>query len=127
MKQNENIDQLIREALTEDEQALFNSYDEQNILQKFGGLFQGKMKWLNVISMSAQFIMFGLAVYFGYRFFTSDGVNEMVQFGLGTFLLMLAVTAIKFFHFMEMNKNSVIREIKRMELQLSLLASKLKD
>lgn len=127
MKQNENIDQLIKEALTEDEQALFNSYDEQNMLQKFGGLFQGKMKWLNAMGMVVQFIMFGLAIYLGYRFFNTTDMVEMIQFGFGTGLLMMAVTGIKFFQFMEINKNAVIREIKRMELQVSLLAGKLKN
>lgn len=126
MKQNENIDQLIKEALTEDEQALFNEYDEQNMLQKFGGLFQGKMKWLNAMGMVVQFILFGFAIYLGYRFFNTTEVVEMFRFGLGTFLLMMAVTGIKFFQFLEINKNEVIREVKRMELQVSLLAGKLK-
>ncbi len=125
MKKNDEIDQLIKEALSEDERALFNTYDEQNILQKFGGLFEGKMKWLNAISMAAQFIMFGFAVYCVYRIFVAQDNTEMIQFGIATFVLMMAVTGIKFFHFMEMNKNAVIREIKRVELQVSMLASKL--
>lgn len=127
MKQNNDIDQLIKEALTDDEQALFNSFEEQNMLQKFGGLFQGKMKWLNVMGMIVQFIMFGLAVYLGYRFFNTSDPVEMIQFGFGTALLMMAVTGIKFFHFMEINKNEVTREIKRLELQVSILAGKLKE
>lgn len=127
MKKNQDIDLLIKEALTADEQELFNSYDEQNIVQKFGGLFQGKMGFLNGLAMVFQFIMFGVAVYLGYRFFNTTETMEMIQFGLGTLILMMAVTAIKFYHFMEINKNTVIREVKRMELQLSILASKLKD
>lgn len=126
MKKNEEIDQLIKEALSADERELFNSYDEQNILQKFGGLFEGKMKWLNGMSMAIQFIMFGVAVYCVYRIFNAADTMEMVQFGIATFVLMMAVTAIKFFHFMEMNKNAVIREIKRVELQVSMLSSRLK-
>ncbi|MEO9482980.1 MAG: DUF6768 family protein [Ekhidna sp.] len=125
MKKNDEIDQLIKEALSEDERALFNTYDEQNILQKFGGLFEGKMKWLNGMSLAVQFIMFGIAVYCVYRFFNAPDTAEMIQYGVGAFLLMMAVTAIKFFHFMEMNKNTVIREIKRVELQVSMLASKM--
>lgn len=127
MKKNDEIDQLIKEALSEDERALFNTYEEQNVLQKFGGLFEGKMRWLNGISMVAQFIMFGFAVYCVYRLFNASDTTQMIQFGIGTFILMMAVTAIKFFHFMEMNKNTVIREIKRVELQVSMLAGKLND
>ncbi|MFK7954025.1 MAG: DUF6768 family protein [Ekhidna sp.] len=127
MKQNENIDELIKEALTDDEQVLFNSFEEQNVLQKFGGLFQGKMKWLNTLTFIIQFVMTVFAFYFGYRFFTAVDTIQMIQFGAGVMLLMIAISMLKLFHIMEMNKNATIREIKRMELQLSLLASKLKD
>lgn len=122
---NDEIDQMIKEALTEDEKALFNTYDEQNMLQMFGGLFQGKMKWLNAMTVVVQVIMFGFAIYFGYRFFGTTDVVEMIQFGSGCFFTMLAVSMLKMFHFMEMNKNATIREIKRMELQISILANKL--
>ena len=122
---NDEIDQMIKEALTDDEKELFNTYDEQNMLQMFGGLFEGKMKWLNAMTVVVQVVMFGFAIYFGYRFFGTTEVVEMIQFGAGCFLTMLSVSMLKIFHFMEMNKNATIREIKRMELQLSILANKL--
>jgi hypothetical protein len=124
---NEDIDQLIKEALSEDEQALFNSFEEQNMLQKFGGLFQGKMKWLNILTIIIQLAMTAFAFYFGYRFFGATDVVQMIQFGAGVMLLMIAISMLKIFHLMEMHKNTTIREIKRLELQVSLLAGKLKD
>ncbi len=127
MKKNEEIDQMIKEALSEDEKALFNDYDEQNMLQMFGGLFQGKMKWLNAMTVVVQVVMFGFAIYFGYRFFGTKDVVEMIQYGAGCFLTILSVSMLKMFHIMEMNKNATIREIKRMELQLSILVTKLKN
>lgn len=122
---NDEIDEMIKEALSEDEKALFNTYDEQNMLQMFGGLFQGKMKWLNAMTVVVQVVMFGFAIYFGYRFFGTADVIEVIQFGAGFFLTMLSVSMLKLFHIMEMHKNATIREIKRMELQLSILANKL--
>jgi hypothetical protein len=124
---NEDIDQLIKEALSEDEQALFNSFEEQNMLQKFGGLFQGKMKWLNILTIIIQLAMTAFAFYFGYHFFGATDVVQMIQFGAGVMLLMIAISMLKIFHLMEMHKNTTIREIKRLELQVSLLAGKLKD
>lgn len=123
---NEDIDQLIAQALSEDEAALFQSYEEQNLFQMFGGLFQGKMKWLNAMTVVVQAIMFGFAIYFGYLFFGATEVAEMIQFGAAFFLLVMAVSMLKLFHIMEMNKNANIREIKRLELQVSLLAGKMK-
>ena len=124
--QNEDLDNLLKEALTDDEAALFHAYDEQNVLQQFGSMFHGKMKWINIGTLVIQFILFGLAVYLGYRFFTTSEVFEMIQFGAGVVLLMLMIGMLKLFQFMEMNKNATIREIKRLELQVSLLSSSLK-
>jgi len=123
---NEDIDQLIEQALSADEAALFNSFEEQNMLQKFGGLFKGKMKWLNTLTVFIQLVMTVLAFYFGYHFFNATDVTQMIQFGAGVMLLMIAISVLKIFHLMEMHKNTTIREIKRLELQVSLLAAHFK-
>lgn len=125
MKQNNEIDQMIKEALSQEEQELFNSYEEQDMFGMIGGLFQGKMKWLNAITVVIQIALVGFAVYFGYKFFTAESMLEMVRFGGIFFTLLIAMTTLKIFHMMEMNKNSITREIKRVELQVSVLAGKL--
>lgn len=126
-KEKDEIDQLIEQALSHEEAEYFHQLDEQNLIEQFGGLFRGKMKWINVMTVIVQVIMFGFAVYFGYRFFTTTDLIESIRFGSGAFFLMMAVTMLKMYHWMEMNKNATIREIKRMELQMSLLAKKMKD
>lgn len=123
--ENEEIDRLIEEVLTKEEATYFHELDEQDLFQKFGGLFQGKMKWINLMTVVVQVIQFGFAVYFTYRFFTTTDIVEMIRFGSGAFFLMMTVTVLKIYHWMEINKNATIREIKRMELQVSVLADKL--
>ncbi|MEQ9402417.1 MAG: hypothetical protein RIM99_02425 [Cyclobacteriaceae bacterium] len=120
----EEIDQLIEKALTDEEAEFYHKLDEQNLFEKFGGLLQGKMKWITLMTFIVQFVQFGFAIYFGYRFFNTTDIGEMIQFGAGASLLMMAVGMLKLFHWMEMNKNDTIREIKRLELQVSLLAGK---
>ncbi|MEQ9466808.1 MAG: DUF6768 family protein [Ekhidna sp.] len=124
--EKEEIDHLIEQALTQEEAEFYHKLDEQNLIEKFGGLFQGKMKWINVMSMVFQFIIFGIAVYCGYRALYAIDTTQMLQFGIGAFLAMMAVSFLKMYHFMEMNKNAVIREIKRLELQVSVLSKSLK-
>ena len=126
MKKNEEIDQLIKEALSADEKELFDTYDEQNLLQMMGGLFRGKLWWLNTLTIIVQFVVFGFCIYFTYRFFTASETSELIQFGLGIVVTMISITYIKVFHLMEMNKNATIREMKRLELQISILSSTLK-
>ena len=124
--EKEEIDRLIEQALTEEEAEFYHKLDEQSLPEMVGGLFQGKMKWLTILTLIIQMIMFGAAVYCVYRFFTTSILEQMIQFGAGFFFFMMATGMLKLFHWMQMDKNAIIREIKRMELQVSLLASKLK-
>lgn len=90
-----------------------------------GGLFQGKMKWITIMTMVIMLFLFGGAVYCAVQFFQSEDLREMIVWGAGSFLLMFAVSFLKLFHWMQMDKNAIMREIKRIELQLAALNSKL--
>ncbi|MEP5610971.1 MAG: DUF6768 family protein [Cyclobacteriaceae bacterium] len=125
--EKEEIDRLIEQALTEEEAVFYHKLDEQNIFEMFGGLFQGKMKWLTILTLIIQLVMLGAAVYCGIGFFNATDPVQAIQFGACVFFLMMAIGTLKIFHLMEMNKNATIREIKRMELQVSVLAGRLKD
>ena len=125
--EKEEIDRLIEQALTEEEAAFYHKLDEQNIFGMIGGLFQGKMKWLNILTLIIQLIMLAAAVYCGIGFFNAADPVQAIQFGAGVFFFMIAIGTLKMFHIMEMNKNATIREIKRMELQVSVLAGRLKE
>ncbi len=125
--EKEEIDQLIEQALTEEEAEFYHKLDEQNLLEMVGGLFKGKLKWLTVMTFFVQLIMFGLAIYFVYRFLNTSDLAWMLKFGAGAFFCMMSVGMLKLFHWMEMHKNVLIREMKRMELQVSILAGKLKE
>ena len=125
--EKEEIDRLIEQALTEEEAKFYHKLDEQNLIEMFGGLLQGKMKWLTIMTVIVQFIQFGFGIYFGYRFFNSTELVDLIQFGAGASILLMSVGLLKIFHWMEMNKNATIREIKRLELQVSLLAGRSKE
>ncbi|MBV6647415.1 MAG: hypothetical protein KI790_18295 [Cyclobacteriaceae bacterium] len=123
--EKEEIDQLIEQALSEEEAALYHKLDEQSLMGMMGGLFQGKMKWLNTLTIIAQLVMSGFAVYFAIKFFYADDLKEMIKLGASGFFFILSVVYLKTFHLMEIEKNAIIREVKRLELQISVLASNL--
>ena len=60
---NENIDKIIKEALTQEEAKFYDELDEQNLFQMIGGLFQGKMKWIMLLMNIIMVIFFGLFIY----------------------------------------------------------------
>ncbi len=126
MKTNmEDIDKLIKETLTREEAKFYDQLDEQNAFQMILGLFNGKNKWLLVMMNIMTLIFFGLFVYCIVQFFSTDDTNELIKWGAGGLTFLLGVSILKVFAWMQMDKNALLREIKRLELQVSSLSGKL--
>lgn len=126
-KEFEEVDQLIKEALTTEEAKFYDHLDEQNMLQMFGGIFDGKNKWLIVIMNVMTFVALGFLIYCIVQFVNAEDTNLLIKWGLGGMVCAMVMSMIKIFMWMQMDKNSIIRELKRLELQVSVLASKLSN
>ena len=120
----EKIDELIKEALTEEESKFYDNLEEQNVFQMLGGVFQGKNKWIMVLLNFVMLVAFGFLIYSVIQIFNTDVTNELIMWSLAIVTLLLMVSMLKMFVWMQMDKNSIKREIKRIELQISTLSSK---
>jgi len=121
----EKIDALIKEALTKEEAKFYSDLDEQNLLQMLGDLFQGKMKWFIWVINIVSILSFGFFIYCTIQFFNTNITNELITWGIaGTFCMML-ISMLKIYVWNQMDKNSLKRELKRIELQISFLANKM--
>ena len=128
MKQSEkDIDALIREALSQEEAEILERLGEQSLPEMVTGLFRGKRRWLAVLSMTSQTVFFVLAIYTAVEFFGAAEIRDMLIWGAAFYFCVLASMANKLWSWMEMNRNSVTREIKRLELQIAHLASELRE
>jgi hypothetical protein len=126
MKTNmEDIDQLIKETLTQEEAKFYEDLDEQNVLEMIFGLFKGKNKWIMYMMNFMTLVFFGLFIYCTVQFFNTDVTNEMIKWGVGGLVFLLGVSMLKVFAWMQMDKNALLREMKRLELQVSSLATKI--
>lgn len=114
-----NLDKAIEEALGAEDRALFAEYDEQGLFGQVGGLFTGKLGFVNAMSALAQIVMFVGAFYAATQFLAEDELLAMVRWGALSGLLMLAVGFIKLMQWEQMQANRILREIKRVELQLA--------
>jgi hypothetical protein len=123
-KEFEEVDQLIKEALTHEEAKFYDHLDEQNMLQMFGGMFDGKNKWLIVIMNVVTFVALGFLIYCIVQFINAVETNMLIKWGAGGMVCILMMSMIKVFMWMQMDKNSIIRELKRLELQVATLSSK---
>ena len=59
----DELDDKIRDALGEQDQALMTHFEEQGLLGQLGGLFKGKMAWLSIIIIIIGTILTIIAVY----------------------------------------------------------------
>jgi len=123
----EEIDKLIKETLTQEEAKFYDSLDEQNIFQMLFGLFKGKNAWINILLNVMILVFFAFLIYSGIQFFNAETTNDLVKWGFGSFTLLFCITTLKLYAWMQMDKNAILREMKRLELQVMSLSGKMSD
>lgn len=128
MKTNmEEIDKIIKETLTKEEAKFYDTLEEQNILQMVLGIFKGKNKWIMYMMNLMTLVFFGLFIYCMVQFFNAEMLKDLLKWGFGSLVFLFGVSMLKVFAWMQMDKNALLREMKRLELQISSLSGKLSD
>ena len=120
----EDIDELIKESLTKEEAEFYDYLEEQNLLEMVEGLFHKKNRWFMILMNIVQIIGFIMFVYCLVQFFGTEATNELIKWGAGGFVFLLMSSYLKLFSWMQMDKNVLLREMKRLELQISSIAAK---
>jgi hypothetical protein len=120
----DQLDQMIDAALDEEERKLLRDIGEEPgyFAQAFG-LFSGKLGWVTWLVMAAQVLMFATAVYLAVRFFNAQDTLEALKWGLPSGVLLIQALLIKLTLWPSLQANRVIREVKRLELQLARMNS----
>ena len=125
MKNNkEEIDQIIKDSLTQEEAKFYEELEEQNLLNKIGGVFKGKVGWLVIIMNILSLVALGFFIYCTVEFLNTDNTNELIKWGAGAIYSVLFICMIKIYFWQAMHKNDMLREMKRLELQIAALAGK---
>jgi K+-sensing histidine kinase KdpD len=128
MKTNmEDIDKLIKDTLTAEEAKFYDDLEEQNLLQMISGIFSGKNSWIVYMMSIVQVIFFGLFIYCAIQFFKVEATNDLIKWGIFGTVALIGSCMLKLFSWMQMDKKAIIREIKRLELQVSSLSGKISD
>jgi len=117
-----SIDERIRSVLED----RGSEVDELKLEEKslFGMLFRvftgGLARWA-AFAMVLTFAIFGLTIWCSYEFFTAATVDDRVFWGVLALAAFHAMSMFKLWFFMEMNRHSVTREVKRVEVVLARL------
>ncbi|PHR60894.1 MAG: hypothetical protein COA47_06730 [Robiginitomaculum sp.] len=120
------LDDAIREALSSDEANQLDALvAPQGIWGLLGNVLQGRMAGWMWLSAIMQFIMFGAALWAGWHFFHAETGRNMALWGFGTGFFSFAMAMLKMWFLQQIDKQEILREIKRLELQLALVAQKI--
>ena len=122
------LDKKIQEALHAEDAELFEGFGgEQSLFEMVADTFRGKHRWIVVMMVFWKLVFFVLAVLTAVKFFHAETTRDIVMWATACILCMSAVSMLKLWYFLEMNKNALTREIKRLELQIARLANRIKD
>lgn len=123
-KQDEEIDELIKSALSAEEAKFYDNLGEQSLLEKLSEVHKGKTGWLASVMTFFHLLIFVVFIFCTVRFLNTEVINELIKWASAGFLCMIAMGMLKLYVWMQMDKNDILRALKRMELQVTALSHK---
>jgi hypothetical protein len=120
------LDRKIREALPADEAELLGPLDEPSLWQQVLEMFQGRLRWVSVLVAVGGVAFAVFMVVSAVCFFRAESMREMIAWAGGFGLSLIAVSVSRLWFWLLLHRNAVLREVKRVELQLARLSSRLK-
>jgi hypothetical protein len=121
-EEKDNIDELIKQALSEEESEILERLgEEQSIFEQLLTNFQGKMKWMSMYIAFMILVFFILSIYCLVQFLNAEDIRMMMLWGAGMGASFLTVGMLKMWQWMQMDKNTLMREIKRLEIHIAAL------
>jgi hypothetical protein len=116
-----DLDRMIDEALGEEERELLRRMGEEpGFFRQVFGVFRGPTGWVNALLMASQAVFFVAGAWAAYHFFGAADPVTQLRWGLPAAVLLILSAILKMAVLPRMETNLVIRELKRLELQLAL-------
>ena len=114
-----DIDRMIDESLSAEERDLLHRMGEEPAYaSQLLAIFDGRTGWVNVVMMIAQTALFIGGVWAAWNFFQAAESLDALRWGLPSAVLLLMSLIIKLAMWPTLQVNRVLRELKRLELQV---------
>ena len=117
-----DVDKEIRNGLAgADEVAEYDLDKEETFRQMLSESFRGRMGWMVVVVWIYGLAFTAVAVYAAVQFFRVDATRDLILYATLFLTSSLFLGLVKMWYWMLMNRNSVKREVKRLEMQVAHL------
>lgn len=122
-----DLEQAIRQSLSAEDAQLFDRLGaDQALHRQVLATFEGQLRWFSAAGWIAGFVLFGVASILAWRFVNAPEVADMLRWGAGSALAFAGLALVKVWFWLELQKNAIVREVKRLELQVASLAAQLR-
>ncbi|MBL4940610.1 MAG: hypothetical protein JKY81_02980 [Colwellia sp.] len=120
-----NIDKEIKTELEKETEKLDKILvDNEGLFDLVKGSYQGGLgRWMVAINVVI-LIVSAVMVWLGYQFFTTDNLEGHTFWGICLLLSVFAQVSMKQWVWMEMGRSSIMREVKRIELEVAKLSAR---
>jgi hypothetical protein len=121
------LDRAIRQSLSAEDAELFDRFGaDQALHRQVLDAFESRLRWFNAAGGIAGLVLFAAACVFGWRFWFAEDLRDMLRWAGASALACAGLGLIKLWFWLELQKNAVVREVKRLELQVAALAEQLR-
>lgn len=122
-----DLDQAIRQSLSAEDAALLDRLGtDQALHRQVLATFEGRLRWFNMAGWIAGVVLFGVACVLAWRFVQAEELGDMLRWGAASALAFAGIALIKVWFWLEFQKNAIVREVKRLEVQVASLAAQLR-
>jgi hypothetical protein len=119
------VDDRIRQALRAEDDELLKDLNEPGVLAQTLTTMRVAPRWTIAFVFVWTLAFMVAAVWFAVKFFSAEEIQHMIAWATGFIGAMLMVMALKIWFWMQMDKYVMLREVKRLELQVARLVERL--
>lgn len=114
------LDEVINETLSQEDKEYLSRFEaEPAFTQQMFGILRGPMAWVYWLFLIFAVPIAFLGVYSAWKFATEPELIVMIRWGgLTAFCLAILIT-VRIVFFLQINTNQILRELKRVELQVA--------
>lgn len=117
-----DLETLIRDALPADLAARYDELAEPGLWTMAAAVLRGRLWWVATLFSAMMMVFLVLGVFCGVRFLGAEQVPNMLRWGAGMVLCVIAVIGGKIWYWMEMHRVALTSEVRRVELlQVAIL------
>ena len=113
-----NFDDKLADALHKEADAHYAPGREETLRSMVAESFRGKKKWLSMVAYIYVLLFSAVGIFAAVKFFGATGTRNQILYAALFTWAMILVPILKIWYWEQLNKNAILRELKRIELRL---------